>query len=95
MNDDRTRALQADPPEEKFPRQESVYAEWIAAIKGGPPAGSNFAGYAGPLTEMILLGNLAVRMGQTLELDTTGGAITNVRVPEEWIMPAYRDGWSL
>jgi predicted dehydrogenase len=95
VNEERNRELQANPPEEKFPRVESVYAEWIDAIKGGPPAGSNFAGYAGPLTEMILLGNLALRIGQTVELDPAGGAITNVRVPEEWVMPEYRDGWEL
>jgi len=95
INEERNRELQANPPEEKYPRVESVYQEWIDAIKGGPPAGSNFAGYAGPLTEMILLGNLALRVGQTIELDPTGGAITNVRVPEEWMMPTYREGWEL
>jgi len=93
VNEERNRELQANPPEEKYPRVESVYQEWIDAIKGGPPAGSNFTGYAGPLTEMILLGNLALRVGQTIELDPTGGAITNVRVPEEWVMPTYRAGW--
>ncbi len=92
---DRNREIKANPPEEKYPRVESVYAEWIDAIKGGPPAGSNFAGHAGPLSEVILLGNLAVRMGETLELDPTGGAITNVRVPEVWLMPEYREGWEL
>ena len=95
VNEERDRELQANPPEEKYPRVESVYQEWIDAIKGGPPAGSNFAGYAGPLTEMILLGNLALRVGQTIELDPTGGAITNLRVPEEWVMPTYREGWEL
>jgi hypothetical protein len=95
VNEERNRELQANPPEEKYPRVESVYQEWIDAIKGGPPAGSNFTGYAGPLTEMILLGNLALRVGQTIELDPTGGAITNVRVPEEWVMPTYREGWEL
>jgi predicted dehydrogenase len=95
VNEERNRELQANPPEEKYPRVESVYQEWIDAIKGGPPAGSNFAGYAGPLTEMILLGNLALRLGQTMELDPTGGAVTNVRVPEELVMPTYRDGWEL
>lgn len=95
VNEERNRELQANPPEEKYPRVESVYQEWIDAIKGGTPAGSNFAGYAGPLTEMILLGNLALRVGQTIELDPTGGAITNVLVPEEWVLPTYRDGWEL
>jgi predicted dehydrogenase len=95
VDEERDRDIRANPPEEQYPRVESVYDEWVSAIKGGPPAGSNFAGYAGPLTEMILLGNLAVRVGQALELDPTGGAVTNVRVPDEWIMPTYREGWTL
>lgn len=95
VDEDRNRELVANPPAEKYPRVESVYQEWIDAIKGGPPAGSNFDGYAGPLTEVILLGNLALRVGQTIELDPTGGAITNVRVPEDWVMPVYREGWEL
>ena len=95
VNDARNEEITANPPAQTYPRVESVYQEWIDAIKGGTPAGSNFSGYAGPLTEMILLGNLALRLGQTVELDTTGGAITNVQVPEEWISPVYRDGWEL
>ena len=37
------------------------YQEWIRACKGGKPAGSNFIDYACGLTEMALLGNLAIR----------------------------------
>ena len=37
------------------------YQEWIRACKGGKPAGSNFVDYACGLTEMALLGNLAIR----------------------------------
>lgn len=67
----------------------------IEAIKGGTQPGSNFASYAAPMTEMILLGCLATRMGQTLELNPDTGAITNVQAPSEWVMPTYRAGWSL
>ena len=34
--------------------------DWIRACKGGKPASSNFD-YSGPLSEMVLMGNLAVR----------------------------------
>jgi hypothetical protein len=44
---------------------------------------------------MVLLGCLAVRAGKTLELDSKSGNITNVKLPEEWITPAYRSGWEL
>ncbi len=94
-NDDAHKAWLASTPAEKYPRVRGVYGEWIDAIKGGTQPGSNFASYAGPLTEMIVLGNLAVRMGRTLELDAESGAITNTTVPAELITPIYRPGWSL
>ena len=34
--------------------------DWVRACKGGQPASSNFD-YSGPLSEMVLMGNLAVR----------------------------------
>jgi predicted dehydrogenase len=85
----------AHPPAQKYPRSPGVYAEWIAACKGGAPANSAFDTYAGPFTEMVMLGCLAVRMGRTLEINPATGQITNVQVPTEYIQPAYRQGWSL
>ncbi|MGH7665578.1 MAG: Gfo/Idh/MocA family protein [Gemmatimonadaceae bacterium] len=95
LNEARQREFTASPPPEKYTRSPGVYAEWINACKGGPPAGSNFAGHAGPLTRMLLLGNLAVRAGQALELDTESGRVTNVEIPEEFLQPSYREGWTL
>jgi hypothetical protein len=85
----------AKPVAKKYPRTEGVYKEWIAAIKAGTQPGSSFAGHAGPLTEMIVLGNLAVRSGRTIELDPETGAVKTQGIPDEWMMPAYRSGWSL
>jgi hypothetical protein len=85
----------AHPLPQKYPRSKGVYAEWIAAAKGGPPAGSAFDTYSGPFTEMVLLGCLAVRMGRTLEINPATGAVQNVTVPTEFIQPTYRAGWSL
>ena len=93
LDAERDKDLKENPPAEKYPRTEGVYTEWIDACKGGQPAGSNFAGHSGPLTEMVLLGNLAVRTGRVLEL--ADGQITNTVVPEEYIKPLYREGWSL
>jgi predicted dehydrogenase len=87
--------VKAHPPAKKYPRTEGVYKEWIAAIKGGTRAGSDFAGHAGPLTKMLLLGNLAVRMQQPIELNTTTGEVTNAKVPDEYVRPTYRKGWTL
>ncbi len=87
--------LKANPVPQKYARTDGVYREWITACKAGTQPGSNFASYAAPMTEMILLGCLATRMGQTLELNPDTGAITNVQPPSEWVMPTYRAGWSL
>jgi len=91
----RDREIHANPPAERYPRVGGVYDEWINACKGGPSAGSSFAGHAGPLTQMVLLGNLAVRTGRVLELDRSNGQVTNTSVPEEYLKPEYRPGWSL
>lgn len=88
-------ALMASPPPEKYPRVKSVYAEWLEACRAGTQPGSNFAGHAGPLTEMVLLGNLAVRLGRTLAIDPGTGAVTNATVPAHWVTPTYRTGWTL
>ena len=88
-------ALMASPPAVKYPRVEGVYAEWIKACKGGPAAGSNFAEHAGPLTEMILLGNLAVRSGKTIDLDPETGVLKTAGIPDEYWKPTYRSGWTL
>jgi hypothetical protein len=95
LDPQRQAEVTAHPPPQKYPRTPGVYQEWIRACKGGPPAGSNFAGHAGPLTQMVLLGNLAIRMNQALELNPDTGAVTNAKVPEEYLRTEYRSGWSL
>ena len=93
LDADRHAALMADPPPERYPRTEGVYAEFIEACKGGSPAGSNFVDHAGPLSEMALLGNLAVRTARVLELDSETGTMINSNVPPEYIRPVFREGW--
>jgi hypothetical protein len=44
---------------------------------------------------MVLLGNLAIRMNQALELNPDTGAVMNAKVPEEYLRMEYRSGWSL
>ena len=50
----------AELPKVDYPRSPGHFQEWVAAIKGGEAAMSNFPNYATPLTETVLLGNLAV-----------------------------------
>jgi predicted dehydrogenase len=88
-------------PELSIPRSVGHHKEWIEACKGGKPAGSNFD-YAGPMTEVILLGNIAVRMslkaqekGVRLAYDGPNMRITNLPEANEHIHRKYREGWTL
>ncbi|MHC4324404.1 MAG: Gfo/Idh/MocA family oxidoreductase [Planctomycetota bacterium] len=69
-------------------------AEWLEACKGGPKALSSFD-YAGPLSEMVLLGNLAVRLGRKIEWDTKALRATNAPEADELVRREYRKGWDL
>jgi len=81
------------PPPKMIPRSAGHYAEWIAACKGGPAAFSNFH-YAGPLTEMVLLGNLALRVGKKIEWDGRNLKARNAPEADRYIRREYRGGWS-
>ena len=68
---------------------------WVEACKGGEPACSNFD-YSGPLTETVVMGNLAVRFpGQKLEWDGENMKVLNVPEANEYVHRQYRNGWSL
>jgi predicted dehydrogenase len=71
------------------------FTEWVNAIKGGPPAMSNFPDYASPLTETILLGNLAVWAGKKVEWDPQALKAKNAPEVEHIVRPVYRRGWTL
>jgi hypothetical protein len=84
-------------PAKSIPRSVGHHAEWVQACKGGPPAGANFD-YAGPLTEVVLLGNVAIRAGEKtrrLEWDGPGMKCTNVDAANQYVGNEYREGWTL
>jgi predicted dehydrogenase len=70
------------------------YQEWIAACKGGPPCLSNFE-YAVPLTEFVLLGNVALRVGKKIEWDPKRLRAKNCPEADQYIRREYRKGWEL
>jgi hypothetical protein len=71
------------------------YAEWISAIKGGPAPLSNFVDYSGPLTEAVLLGNVAIRAGQKIEWDSKNLKVTNVPDANRFLRKQYPKGWEI
>lgn len=69
--------------------------DWVRACKDGKPASSNFD-YGGPLTEMVLLGVLAMRVkDEKLQWDGSKFKFTNNDRANELLHIKYRDGWSL
>jgi predicted dehydrogenase len=70
------------------------YQEWIRAIKGGPMCLSNFE-YAVPLTEFVLLGNVALRVGRKIEWDAKKLKAKNCPEADAFIRRAYRKGWEI
>ncbi len=76
-------------------RSPGHYEEWLLACKGGPKPVSNFD-YAGPLTEIVLVGVLALRApGQRLEWDSANLKVKNVPDVNAFVHTDYRPGWSL
>ncbi|MCP4607203.1 MAG: Gfo/Idh/MocA family oxidoreductase [Planctomycetes bacterium] len=77
-----------------LPRGVNHYQEWIKACKGGPKPSADFD-YSGPLSETILLGNVAARAGKKLFWDGPNFEITNVSDGNKHLKREYREGWSL
>jgi predicted dehydrogenase len=96
-----SRAKEYGRPPKKIERSIGHYAEWVAACKGGKPAGSNFD-WAGPLTEVVLLGNVALRPELREELtfkklswDGDAMRFTNSEAANKHLRTEYREGWTL
>lgn len=70
------------------------YHNWLDAIKNDTEACSHFA-YAGPFTEMVLLGNVAIRSGKKLMWDANQLKFTNDASANDLLHIEYRDGWEL
>ena len=69
--------------------------EWLDACRGGPAAGSNFVDHSGLLTEVCLLGNVALRAGEKLQWDGPNMKVTNHEAANQYLHRKYREGWSL
>ena len=81
-------------PPKTIPRSPGHHEEWIKACKGGKLPTANF-NFSGPLTEVLLLGNIAIRTGEKLLWDGANMKITNVPEANNYIRRQYRQGWSL
>ena len=82
-------------PPKKLARSVGHHKEWIDACRGGPPAGANFVDHAGLLTEVCLLGNVALRAGTKLAWSGAEMKVTNDAAANKYLHREYRKGWRL
>lgn len=79
-----------------YVRSPGHFVEFANAIKGEGKAVSDFATYAGPLTETILLGNLAVWSGEKVEWDAKEMKAANASDEVNRIIRhEYHNGYSI
>jgi predicted dehydrogenase len=84
-----------EKPPQKIPRSPGHHEEWVDACKGSGRTGSPFE-YGGPLTEIALLGLLALRFHrQKLEWDSSSLRVTNLPEANLWINPPRPAGWEI
>jgi predicted dehydrogenase len=88
------RRAKADAIPKTLPRRPGTWGEWFEACRGGEPAGCSFD-RAVPLTELVLLGNIALRVGKRLEWDAASTTFTNSPEATGYVQEAYQNGWSL
>ena len=84
-------------PEKTIPRSAGIREEWIEAIKKGTKSTTDFS-YSGPLTEVMLLANVAVRLkdkNMKLLWDGEKMEFTNLPDANQFLHFDYRPGWSL
>jgi predicted dehydrogenase len=79
-------------PEPSIPQSVGHYKEWAEACKTGGPTTCHF-GYAGPLAETVLLGNVAYRAGTPIEWDAAHLRIPNAPPAERFLQRDYRPPW--
>ena len=82
------------PPAPTLPRTPEHHIEWIRACKGGPKSESNFQ-YAATLTEGLLVGYLAQRLGKRIEWDAQGMKAKSLPDANQYIHPQFRTGWKI
>ncbi len=82
-------------PQPSIPRVKEHHDDWLRAIREGRKAGSDFT-YGGPLTEIAMLGVIALKMpGTKLEWDAEAMRFTNSDAANRHVDPPYRQGWTL
>ncbi|MBI5385394.1 MAG: Gfo/Idh/MocA family oxidoreductase [Verrucomicrobia bacterium] len=81
-------------PPKTLARSKGHHRDWLDACKGGPAASSHFE-YGAKLTELVLLGNIALRTGKKIQWDSAALRATNAPEADKFLKEPYRQGWEV
>ena len=70
------------------------YHGWIEAVRGGEPSPGSFTN-AGPITDTVNLGTVALRAGAKVLFDSDNMKVTNLPSANTYLRREYRKGWEL
>lgn len=81
-------------PAPSLPRSKGHHRDWLDACKGGPAASANFE-YGAALTEIGLLGLVAMRVGKKLNWNAAAMNCGNAPEADQFLKESYRHGWEI
>ena len=81
-------------PAATLPRSKGHHRDWLDACKGGKPSSANFE-YGAALTEVGLLGLVAMRLGKKMYWDAKAMKATNAPEADKFLKETYRSGWEV
>jgi predicted dehydrogenase len=81
-------------PAKSLPRSKGHHRDWLDGCKGGPPPSSHFE-YGAALTEIGLLGLVAMRVGKKIRWDAKAMKATNAPEADKLLKETYRPGWEV
>jgi predicted dehydrogenase len=79
-------------PARTLPRVSGHHRDWLDACKGGKPSSASFE-YSAALTEVGLLGLVAMRVRKKIYWDAKAMKATNASEADRYLKESYRPGW--
>ncbi len=67
---------------------------WVDAVRGGGESPGSFL-FAGPITDAVNLGTVALRAGSKIRFDSASMKVTNDENANRYLRRDYRPGWEL
>jgi hypothetical protein len=82
-------------PEPTIPESPGFHQEWIMAAKGNATLPTCNFDYSGPLSEAVMLANVAYRAGDGFDWDAQNLKTVGNPQAQSLIREEYRKGWDL